>query len=124
MRLCKPGIFCILGRKRVCMKKLCLFLAVGLAFACTAPKHAATADANGSQDGKSFETAVVIQEKHETVGVHAEYAWCADHYPGYKTKMQAFTTHGKKPYDILTIETADGQEMKVYFDISNFFGKF
>ena len=32
--------------------------------------------------------------------------------------------HGKKPYDVLTLDTADGKEIKVYFDISNFFGKF
>lgn len=106
------------------MKNYAFVALFGLSLACTSPKHVASSATTGPQDGNSFETAVVIAEKHETTGVDAEYKWCAEHFPGYKTKMQALANHGKKPYDILTIETAEGREIKVYFDISNFFGKF
>jgi hypothetical protein len=113
------------------MKKYLFVLLVGLVAACSPSKRgtaggggAGLNQSTGAQDGNSFATAVVIQETHETPGVHAEYKWVADHYPGYKTKMQALTNNKGKPYDVLTIELSDGSEKKVYFDISNFFGKF
>lgn len=110
---------------------------IGFSVSCTPSRHGTTgpgaASASGSAgtsagsalpDGGSYETAVVIKEKSETAGVRAEYNWCAEHYPGYKTQRQALTNKNGKPYDILTIETADGSKKEVYFDISNFFGKF
>jgi len=75
-------------------------------------------------DGSSYEKAIVIQEKSETPGVNAEYKWIAEHYPGYSRGMQSLNFYNKKPYDIITIKTKDGEEKKIYFDISNFFGKF
>jgi predicted RNA-binding protein associated with RNAse of E/G family len=44
-------------------------------------------------------------------------------YPGYKMVQQSLDYEKGKPYDILEIITADGKNKKVYFDISNFFGK-
>lgn len=73
-------------------------------------------------DGKSFETAIPIQEKTETPGVHAEYQWIRDNYSDYKVVQQSLATHGKKPFDIITIEFADGSRKEIYFDISKFFG--
>jgi hypothetical protein len=73
-------------------------------------------------DGKSFETAIVIHEKTETPGVHAEYQWIRDHYSNYKIVLQSLATHGKKPFDIITIELADSSKQEIYFDISKFFG--
>ena len=124
------------------MKKILLCALIGLAVACTSSRHGAGAapgaaasggsggagttagTTSGSRDGSSYENAVVIKEKTETKGVDAEYKWCAVNYPGYKRKMQALDNKGGKLYDVLTIVTADGTEKKVYFDISNFFGKF
>lgn len=80
--------------------------------------------ANPDADGSSFEKAIVIMEKSETVGVNAEYKWLKDNYPGCTTKGQALVFNNKRPYDILTIKTKDGEEKKIYFDISNFYGKF
>jgi hypothetical protein len=85
---------------------------------------ATTAATNSSTvDGTSFEKAVVINSTSETAGVNAEYAWLKKNYPGYKTKSQRLTYHDKKPYDVISIETADGNAVDVYFDISKFFGK-
>jgi len=114
------------------MKKIALIPLIVLAMACHSSKHATTTPAastgqsstSGTQDGSSYENAIVIQEKHEGPGVDAEYKWIRQHYPGSKTKSQALTNRNGKPYDILTIQTADGTEKKIYFDISNFFGKF
>jgi hypothetical protein len=75
-------------------------------------------------DGSSFDKAIYITEDHETPGIHAEYAWIRDKYPGYKTRGQSLNYNKSKPYDIIHITTADGLDMDIYFDISNFYGKF
>ncbi len=74
--------------------------------------------------GLSYQGAVVIQKKTETLGVKAEYRWLEDNYPGYKMIQQSLNFHNKKPYDILKIKTANGKTKEIYFDISNFYGKF
>ena len=76
------------------------------------------------QDGSSFEKAVFIKEKSETAGVHAEYSWLKERYPSYKSLGQSLLYKGKKAYDKVSIQTADGEKKEIYFDISNFFGKY
>jgi hypothetical protein len=76
------------------------------------------------KDGSSYDKAIVIKEDHESQGIHAEYAWIRNKYPGSKTRSQSLNFHDKKPFDIIHITTSDGKEVAVYFDISNFYGKF
>ncbi|MBK0378350.1 hypothetical protein [Mucilaginibacter segetis] len=106
------------------MKKFYLLLlcSVFVLASCSSTKKVFSA--NHPQDGKSYETAVIITETHEKPGIDAEYAWLKEHYPGYKTRSQALTYKDKRPYDIINITTADGKELSVYFDINNFYGKF
>ena len=75
-------------------------------------------------DGSSYETAIVIREKTESKGVSAEYAWLRQHYPGYRSEGQLLSYNNDKPYDIIHIVTANNEKKTIYFDISNFFGKF
>ncbi len=70
------------------------------------------------QDGLSYETAVVVKS------VSFEYKWIKENYPGSQVQMQALNVHKRKHYDVLTIITSHGETEKIYFDISNFFGKF
>jgi hypothetical protein len=103
-------------------------------FACTSTKkstnsvqssqHFAPSEPKSTDDGLSFATAIVITEKGESAGVAAEYKWIREHYTDYKIKEQALSTHDKKPYDVITIVFPDNKELPLYFDISNFFGKF
>ena len=101
-----------------------------MAVACSSSKHStatlgAQQTASGDlQDGSGVEKAVVIRAKDEAAGVTAEYKWLQNRYPGYTSKQQALASIKGKSYDVLTIETADGVEKTVYFDISNYFGKF
>lgn len=113
------------------MKKLILLLSVSIAFAaCSSHKklvnnvNNTTTITSSDQDGLSYEKAIVIKETSERSGVDAVYAWVKAHYPGASTESQALTFKDKKPYDILHIVTADGKRMPVYFDITNFYGKF
>jgi hypothetical protein len=75
-------------------------------------------------DGATQENAVVIQAKSSMVGVRAEHAWLAQHYPGFKLTSQSLIRNAGKTYDLLEIRTSEGQELKVHFDISAFYGKF
>lgn len=107
---------------------LILFILAGLIFSCATTKKSSTASTNQTtsldNDGSSFEKAIVIHEKSESKGVAAEYDWLNKNYPGYRSNGQSLTMNGKKPYDIIEIVTASGEEKKIYFDISNYFGKF
>ena len=116
------------------MKKnlMIAILVAGIVISCNPTKKSTVDVSSNSQgssainqtvaDGKSFETAIVIEEKKETPGVHAEYQWIRDHYSNYKVSQQSLAYHNKKPYDVITIEFDSGDKRDVYFDISNFFG--
>lgn len=87
------------------------------------PKAIAKELASG--DGMSKETAYVIYEKSEGTGVPKEYVILR--YLGLKPLGQAliFDDKSGKPYDMLTVlDPASGKEREVWFDISNYFGKF
>jgi len=114
------------------MKKIVLlFVMLTLVVSCSTSKKSSdkttgnySTSATVAQDGSSYEKAVIIKEKSELTGVDAEYTWLKKNYPGYKMKSQAVKNYNKKPYDILTILTASGEEKVIYFDISNFYGHF
>src|SRR4051812_2120051 len=74
-------------------------------------------------DGSSFEKAILIKHATEGTGVKSEYRYIEQHFPGSKVGMQALQNNNKRMYDVLTIQTSEG-EKKVYFDITEFFGKF
>ncbi len=124
-----PGLKCIfINAKSDCMKKknILFFSILFFVVACSTQKKnagIASTETQISAWGLSFNTAVIINETTETKGVNAEYAWLKKNYPGYKTKSQSLVSYDKKPFDIITIGTQAGDELKVYFDISNFFGK-
>jgi len=104
-----------------------LFAISLLATSCAGHKkvaQASVAAASVNADGSSFDKAIFIKETSEGSGVNAEYAWIRDKYPGSKVNGQALRTHNNKPYDVIHITTADGANTDVYFDISNFYGKF
>jgi hypothetical protein len=75
-------------------------------------------------DGTSFDKAIIIEEQTESKGVNAEYIWLKQHYPGYKLKNQSLSNYNKKPYDVMNIVTSEGENKNIYFDITNFYGKY
>lgn len=74
--------------------------------------------------GNSYENAIVIDEESESSGVKAEYTWLRKNYPGYKLIQQTLGRQGGKIYDKISIKTASGKKKTIYFDITNFFGKY
>ena len=74
-------------------------------------------------EGASHEQAVIIKgAKNEEVGVAAEYAWLRKRYPGYRTNSQSASSSDGKHYDMIEITTPEGIK-RVYFDITDFYGK-
>jgi len=103
------------------MKKFILIIAVAIS-SCSTSKKVSSNSSTG--EGLSYATAIVITEKTESTGVNAEYKWIKEHYTNYKIMGQSLNMNDKKPYDIITIKLSDGKELPLYFDISNYFGKF
>jgi hypothetical protein len=111
------------------MKKIFVVLFIfALASACVSQKtvtgSSPATSSISSNDGSSFEKAILINEKSETAGVNAEYVWLRKNYPGHKVIQQSLANNKNVPYDIIKIVTSDGQNKNIYFNISKFFGKF
>ncbi len=77
-----------------------------------------------TEEGLSVNNAVIITETTELKGLNAEYKWIKEHFVNYKLKMQTLSIVNDKPYDIITILQTDGKELKIYFNIESFYGKF
>ncbi len=74
-------------------------------------------------DGSSFVQAVIVKgATGEADGVQSEYAWLAKHRPGWKVVSQALRGDNGKFYDVIRV-TNDGKSEKIYFDISDYWGK-
>jgi hypothetical protein len=80
------------------------------------------------RSGESMEDAIIIQAPNSEIGVAKEYQWVEKHFGrrnvSWKLASQALVPGGDRFYDLLHIRLADGTEKKLYFDITDFFGKF
>ena len=79
-------------------------------------------------DGSSMATAVVIVgAPNEQVGVDAEYDWLARKLGrrgvDWTLGSQGLRNIKGRAYDVITV-TVRGKKRNIYFDISDFFGKF
>jgi hypothetical protein len=92
--------------------------------ATTSGTGSANASTYGGGDGTSCIQAVVIHAQSERSGAPAEYAWLAGRYPGYQREMQALMQCNGHMADQLRIRTAEGREVDVFFDISEYFGRY
>jgi hypothetical protein len=80
--------------------------------------------AYGGGDGLGCERRVIIRgATNEMAGIAAEHQWLRAHYPGSRLKLQSLTRCGESPTDQMTILTRTGEELDIFFDISDFFGK-
>jgi len=79
---------------------------------------------SSAKDGSDFEKAIVIDKKSEGPGIAEEYKWLKENYPGYTLITQSLQQKDKRYFDVMKIKTKDGDEKNIYFDITNFFGKF
>lgn len=73
--------------------------------------------------GDTIEDAIIIKgAQNEFAGVAAEYNWIDWHYPRYEKIMNSMVEKKEKRFDAITISTPAGSK-NIYFDITDFFGK-
>lgn len=68
------------------------------------------------RDGSCPDRAVIVSS------IPDEYAWFQHRYCGFTLHHQRLEYIGDKPHDILTFRNLEGEELTVYFDVSQFFG--
>jgi hypothetical protein len=69
------------------------------------------------QNGLLHSTAIPVGSVEE------EYLWMQRNFPGFQPRMQSMLEIDGKPFDVLTLQNACGEERTVYFEISKFYGK-
>ena len=113
-----------LGRQRKVVPRISLALVVSVTVAgCqSSPSPRAGITISGG-DGLSRSQAVIIRGRTDADVIDAEYPWLGEHYPGCKLKEQRLLNEAGRVYDGMTITTADGKEITVYFDITSGYGK-
>ncbi len=79
---------------------------------------------NPSNDGPSYEEAVLTEQSAEREGVPEEYKSLKEHYPGNTFLSQSLRHKEKGSYDVLHTGSRKGEGKDIYFDITGFFGKF
>lgn len=75
-------------------------------------------------DGLYFDTAFIFTEnlKNSSEGVPLEYETIRFLYPGWIFVGQAFVPMDDKYFDVLEFSSYDGQKVKIYFDITAWYG--
>ncbi len=74
-------------------------------------------------DGTSMKNAIIIKAPDNGTGVIGEYEWIRKNHPSWKLLKQSLIKDSGKIYDRLDFMTSDGSQKSIYFDITNFFGK-
>lgn len=75
-------------------------------------------------DGSSQQRAVVIHENDTPRGIAAENRWIAANMPGYRKVGQALIQGQNGIYDRISVVGPNGERKEVYFEISEFFGRY
>ncbi|MFC1617588.1 hypothetical protein ACFL2K_05150, partial [Candidatus Margulisiibacteriota bacterium] len=76
-------------------------------------------------DGSTLEKAVIILgAKNSFQGVFTETLWIKRYYPGWKKNRQKLLSHNGKKYDCIEYINEQNEVKVIYFDITDFFGKF
>jgi hypothetical protein len=76
--------------------------------------------------GDSIDNALLIRAKNEDIGVSLEYLYLDWTFGknSYEIKSQSLLKINEKHYDLIEILLSNKTEKKVFFDISDFFGKY
>ncbi|SHG01092.1 hypothetical protein [Flavobacterium defluvii] len=96
-------------------KKFFILTILSLSFiSCSGTK---STTANTTKDGSSIKNAIKVKSVAE------EYQIVRQLCPNCKMNGQALLSEGNKHYDLLNLTNEKGEEVKYYFDINSFFGK-
>ena len=74
-------------------------------------------------DGSSFENAIIISDCDHMEGIEQEYIEIRKRFGNYSLIRQNLLNYKNRKIDKLELKLEDGQQIEVYFDITEFFGK-
>jgi hypothetical protein len=75
-------------------------------------------------DGSSLDQALLIRgARGERDGIQSEYDWLAANRPGWRAIAQSLVVNGSRKYDVFHIAKGS-QTADLFFDITEYFGKF
>lgn len=75
-------------------------------------------------DGHTLESAVLIRgARHTRAGLAAEAAWIAKNRPDWRKTSQSLLHRNGRHYDRVECATPAGSTGVIYFDITEFFGR-
>lgn len=74
-------------------------------------------------DGLTKASAIKITDCDNDEGVQTEYRIIKERYGKYHLLQQSLLQKGNRLYDKLIFKTEDGKEVKLFFDITDFFGE-
>ena len=82
-----------------------------------------------SCDGSSMENAIqILGANNSFEGMQAEYQYLSDKFgvrgTDWNLDMQSLAEDKGKRYDVMMVDLKDGTKLSIYFDITDFFGKF
>jgi hypothetical protein len=90
----------------------------------TAPSGRARPPAASGGEGRSCERAIALDADRESAGAAAQAAWLDQHFPGAKAQGRTIITCAGRQTELVTLETALGDKVRIYFDVSKYYGKF
>ena len=74
-------------------------------------------------NGSSIENAIIISECTNEEGVSQEYLELKKRFKEYRLLQQSLLMEKGKVYDKLELIVEKGKEITIFFDITDFFGK-
>jgi hypothetical protein len=88
----------------------------------SAPAQAEITYGGGAGDSTA-NAIIILGAQGSSDGIQAEYDWLSQNRQGSQVLEQALLSEGDRMYDMLTIRH-QGREEQVFFDITDFFGRF
>jgi len=82
-----------------------------------------------SGDGSSFDKAIVVNADSEHIGGIQEMSVIShichmEEEKKWEKTLHVLTEHKSKKYDVVSLKSHTGEEKKVFFDVSHYFGKY
>ncbi len=74
-------------------------------------------------DGSSLTNAIIISDCTNEEGVEQEYIEVRKRFGEYRLILQSLLNIDGKMYDKLELKLKNGENLEIYFDITDFFGK-
>jgi hypothetical protein len=74
-------------------------------------------------EGESLEAAVLVPADNEEDGIAYENDWIWRHHGRFRRRSGGLASQAGRRYDVITVELSDHTQRKLFFDITDFYGR-